>query len=127
MEELVQINDHEKESDKLHSIIENRLVHQSVDPLKTMDDLVDRVLSGLIALVIEGEETGFIIDVRGYPGRSPEEPDTEKVVRGSRDGFVENIIMNTALTRRRIRDPRLRFEIMQVGERGENRYFHRLY
>ena len=119
LEELVQINDHEEESDKLHSIIENRLVHQSVDPLKTMDDLVDRVLSGLIALVIEGEETGFIIDVRGYPGRSPEEPDTEKVVRGSRDGFVENIILNTALTRRRIRDPRLRFEIMQVGERGK--------
>jgi stage V sporulation protein AF len=119
LEELVQINDHEEETDQLHSIIENRLVHQSVDPLKTMDDLVDRVLSGLIALVIEGEETGFIIDVRGYPGRSPEEPDTEKVVRGSRDGFVENIILNTALTRRRIRDPRLRFEIMQVGERGK--------
>ncbi len=119
MEELVQINDHEKESDKLHSIIENRLVHQSVDPLETIDDLVDRVLSGLIAIVIEGEETGFIIDVRGYPGRSPEEPDTEKVVRGSRDGFVENIILNTALTRRRIRDPRLRFEMMQVGERGK--------
>ena len=36
----------------------------------------------------------------------PEEPDTEKVVRGSRDGFVENIIVNTAITRRRIRDER---------------------
>ena len=47
------------------------------------------------------------------------EPDTEKVVRGSRDGFVENIIINTALTRRRIRDGRLRFEIMRVGERGK--------
>lgn len=119
MEELVQINDHEEDSDKLHSIIENRLVHQSVDPLETYNDLVDRVLSGLIGIVIEGEDSGFIIDVRGYPGRSPEEPDTEKVVRGSRDGFVENIILNTALTRRRIRDPRLRFEIMQVGERGK--------
>ncbi len=59
------------------------------------------------------------MDVRSYPGRTPEEPDTEKVVRGSRDGFVENIIINTALTRRRIRDGRLRFEIMRVGERGK--------
>lgn len=119
LETLVQINDHEKSTANLHSIIENRLVNQSVNPLKTLDELVDQVLSGLIAIVIDGCETGFIVDVRGYPGRSPEEPDTEKVVRGSRDGFVENIILNTALTRRRIRDERLRFEIMRVGERGK--------
>lgn len=119
LEELVEINDHEKSSTNLYKIIENRIVHQSVTPLKTMDELVDQVLSGLIAIVIDGCDTGFIVDVRGYPGRSPEEPDTEKVVRGSRDGFVENIILNTALTRRRIRDERLRFEIMRVGERGK--------
>ena len=84
-----------------------------------MDEIVDQVLSGLIAVVVEGAETAFIVDVRSYPGRTPMEPDTEKVVRGSRDGFVENIIINTALTRRRIRDERLRFEIMRVGERGK--------
>ena len=72
-----------------------------------MDEIVDRFLSGLIAVVIEGERTAFAVDVRSYPGRTPQEPDTEKVVRGSRDGFVENIIINTALTRRRIRDERL--------------------
>ena len=48
------------------------------------------------------------------PGRSPEEPDNEKVVRGSRDGFTENIIQNTSLIRRRIRDTDLRFELHQV-------------
>ena len=57
--------------------------------------------------------------MRSYPGRSPEEPDTEKVVRGARDGYVENIVVNTALTRRRIRDERLRFEMIQVGERSK--------
>ncbi|WP_426470519.1 spore germination protein, partial [Salmonella enterica] len=65
------------------------------------------------------ETKAFAVDVRSYPGRSPEEPDTEKVVRGARDGYVENIIINTALTRRRIRDERLRFEMMQVGERSK--------
>ena len=67
----------------------------------------------------KGQRLPLLVDVRSYPGRTPKEPDTEKVVRGSRDGFVENIIINTALTRRRIRDGRLRFEIMRVGERGK--------
>lgn len=50
---------------------------------------------------------------------APEEPDTERVVRGARDGYTENIILNTGLTRRRIRDERLRNEILQVGVRSK--------
>ncbi|KOP83303.1 spore germination protein [Cytobacillus solani] len=119
VEELVAINDNEKLSTNLSKIVENRLVHQSVAQIKTMDELVDQVLSGLIVVVMEGVTHGLVIDVRSYPGRTPMEPDTEKVVRGSRDGYVENIIINTALTRRRIRDERLRFEIMRVGERSK--------
>lgn len=119
LEELVSINDHEKLSSNIFSIIENRLVHQSVSPVKTLDEFVDQLLAGLIIIVIEGEDTGLAVDVRSYPGRSPEEPDTEKVIRGSRDGFVENIIVNTALTRRRIKDERLRFEVLKVGERSK--------
>ena len=84
-----------------------------------MDELVDQVLSGLIVIVVDGTPIGIVVDVRSYPGRQPEEPDTEKVVRGSRDGFVENIIVNTAITRRRIRDERLRFEMLKVGERSK--------
>jgi len=119
VKELVEINYHEKLSTDLFNIIENRLVNQSVERATTLDYIVDKVLSGLIAVVMEGENTAFVIDVRSYPGRAPQEPDTEKVVRGSRDGFVENIILNTALTRRRIRDERLRFEMLKVGERSK--------
>ncbi|NWQ39870.1 spore germination protein [Bacillus sp. EB106-08-02-XG196] len=119
VEELVRINDHEKLSADLVKIVENRLVNQSVSPIKTLDEMVTQVLSGLIVVVVEGADTAFAVDVRSYPGRSPQEPDTEKVVRGSRDGFVENIVINTALTRRRIRDERLRMEILKVGERSK--------
>jgi stage V sporulation protein AF len=119
VEELVRINDHEKLSADLFKIVENRLVDQSVSPIKTLDEMVTQVLSGLIVVVVEGANTALAVDVRSYPGRSPQEPDTEKVVRGSRDGFVENIVSNTALTRRRIRDERLRFEILKVGERSK--------
>ena len=61
-------------------------------------------MSGPTALVVDGIDEVILIDARTYPVRGPEEPDTERVVRGSRDGFVETIVFNTALTRRRIRD-----------------------
>ncbi|MDR6998611.1 spore germination protein [Neobacillus niacini] len=119
VEELVEINDHEKLSTDLFKIIENRLVNQSVQPITLLTEMVDYILSGLIVVVIDGESTAFVVDVRSYPGRSPQEPDTEKVVRGARDGFVENIILNTALIRRRIRDERLRYEMIKVGKRSK--------
>ncbi|WP_163101118.1 spore germination protein [Peribacillus alkalitolerans] len=122
LQEIVVINNdasnHNHRID-LYELIENRLVHQSVSQVKTLDEIVDQLLTGLIVFVVEGETNALIVDVRSYPGRTPQEPDTEKVVRGSRDGFVENIIVNTALTRRRIRDERLRFEIIKVGERSK--------
>ncbi|MFB4166377.1 spore germination protein [Virgibacillus sp. JSM 102003] len=119
IKKLVDINDKESNLKKVPEIIENRLVHQQVDKSKTMDEAVDQLLSGLIIIFVDGERYAFIIDVRNYPGRSPKEPDTEQVVRGSRDGYTENIIENTALTRRRIRDARLRYEMMKVGERSK--------
>jgi stage V sporulation protein AF len=119
LKQIVYINDHERQTAQAKQIIENRLVHQQVSPVENLDEAVDKLLSGLIVILIEGETRGFVVDVRSYPGRQPQEPDTEKVVRGARDGYVENIIVNTALTRRRIRDERLRFEIFQVGERSK--------
>ncbi|MFC7371185.1 spore germination protein [Fictibacillus iocasae] len=104
---------------KVRDIIHNHLAHQQVELTDSLDEAVDRMLSGLIVIFLEGESEAFVIDVRSYPGRQPQEPDIEKVVRGSRDGYTENIIVNTALTRRRIRDERLRHEILQVGERSK--------
>lgn len=120
LKELVEINDNERSfRTNTKEVIHNRLIHQQVEEAKDMDKVVDKLLSGLIIIMIDGEDTAFVVDVRSYPGRNPEEPDTEKVVRGARDGYTENIVVNTALTRRRIRDERLRHEIIQVGERSK--------
>ena len=54
------------------------------------------LLSGQVTFILSNGSV-YTIDVRSYPGRTPEEPDNEKVVRGSRDGFTENIVQNTAL------------------------------
>ncbi|UOY93856.1 spore germination protein [Ectobacillus sp. JY-23] len=119
-EELVNLNELEPHGhDIAMSVIENRLIHQQVSRIKTMNEVTLQALSGLIVVFIEGETEALVVDVRSYPGRTPTEPDTEKVVRGARDGFVENIIVNTGLIRRRIRDPRLRNEIIRVGERSQ--------
>ena len=119
MKSLVGLSESGRLTTKVYDVIKNHIVEQSVAEVKTMDELVDQVLSGLIVIVVDGTPMGIVVDVRSYPGRQPEEPDTEKIVRGSRDGFVENIIVNTAITRRRIRDERLRFEMVKVGERSK--------
>lgn len=71
--------------------------------------------SGMTCLLVEGFDDAILIDCREYPARSVDEPVKDKVLRGSRDGFVETIVFNSALIRRRIRSPELRFELMQAG------------
>lgn len=116
---LVYINDDEVEEDKMYDIIKNRLVNQQVSPTNKMTKIIDNVLAGLIIVLVDGEREGFIIDVRNYPGRQPEEPDTERVIRGARDGFTENIVESTALIRRRIKDQGLRNEMVHAGKRSK--------
>lgn len=73
------------------------------------------VLSGISALIIEDFTEVILLDTRTYPQRSTSEPDNDKVLRGSRDGFVETLINNTALIRRRIRDTNLTVKTYSVG------------
>lgn len=94
--------------------------------LETTDDIqeaIDLMLSGPMVLLVDGLTTAIVIDVREYPARSIEEPDLEKVTRGSREGFVETAIFNTTMVRRRIRDPKLRFEALQAGQRSKTDIF----
>lgn len=80
-------------------------------------EMVNDVLMGNAAIYVDGEPRALLLDAKQYPGRQPEQPELEKVVRGSKDGFTENILSNVGLIRRRLRDPKLRFEILKVGER----------
>lgn len=89
-----------------------------VDTEKNMDKILSMYLSGAAVLIIDGFSESLIIDARTYPARSTEEPEKEKVLRGSRDGFVETVVFNTALLRRRIRDPKFTAEIINIGNRS---------
>ena len=84
--------------------------------VKEDTEMIVQLLSGVTCLFIDGYEECMTIDCRTYPARGVGEPEKDKVMRGSRDGFVETLIFNTALIRRRIRDPKLTMEILSAGE-----------
>lgn len=86
-----------------------------VDVITDFDAVIRNILSGVTCLFIEGYEACIAIDCRTYPARSVDEPEKDKSLRGSRDGFVETIVFNTALIRRRIRDPHLVMQMFDVG------------
>ena len=82
------------------------------------DDIVTSVLLGQTLLLVDGLSGAALIDCKEYPARSVGEPPDGKVLRGSHDGFVEAVVPNMALLRRRIRDPKLTMEGHKVGERS---------
>lgn len=87
-----------------------------VEVEEKIDAVVRSLLSGVFVLLVDGFGSALLIDSRTYPARSVEEPEKDKVLRGSRDGFVETIVFNTALIRRRIRSTDLRMEMMSAGK-----------
>ena len=95
--------------------IKHHLPYAQAITEKNTDKMMKALLSGLLLMVIDGYSEVIIMDMRTYPVRSVGEPEKEKSLRGAKDGFVETILFNTNLIRRRIRDPRLIFEIHTVG------------
>lgn len=105
----------EKEADNAYDLIKKSMPYVEVDLKDKWDDIIYFILSGVFAIFIEGYDRCILIDSRTYPARSVSEPDKDKAQRGSKDGFVETIVFNTALIRRRIRDRDLCMEIRSVG------------
>lgn len=87
-----------------------------VDAEGDPENIIIAVLSGQFALLIDGFDKAILIDSRTYPARNVTEPEKDKALRGSKDVFVETVVFNTALVRRRIRSTDLRIEMLRVGE-----------
>ena len=84
-----------------------------------IDKLITQILSGAVALIVEGFTKAVIIDCRTFPARGVQEPESDKVLRGSHEGFVETVIFNTALIRRKIRNPNLTMKAYQIGSESK--------
>lgn len=96
-------------------LIEKALSSIETSTEKDIEKIISAVLSGQTALLGPNYTEAVLLDFRTYPSRGVEEPEKEKVLRGSHDGFVETIVFNTALIRRRIRSPELTFEMHSIG------------
>ncbi len=90
--------------------------YSEVDVYGDFDRILRNILSGVPVLFVDGYEAAIAIDCRTYPARGVDEPAKDKSLRGSRDGFVETVSFDTALIRRRIRDPHLVMEMLEVGD-----------
>ena len=93
-----------------------KLPYVEVEVVRDTAKLIRAILSGQTAILTESfGEYAILIDARTYPARSTEEPDSDRVMQGSHDGFVETLVVNTALIRRRIRDERLTMHHIDMG------------
>lgn len=99
-----------------HGFSKKYVPYGEVGQVTGEQDMIIQLLTGISCLFIDGYDVCLTIDCRTYPARGVGEPEKDKVLRGSRDGFVETLIFNTALIRRRIRDPKLSMEIVTAGE-----------
>ena len=123
IEKLVQFFYSLKESDikDIDTFLEVGMPYTEIEKNGHYDEVEKAFLSGQTVMIIDGFDECILIDCRTYPMRSVTEPYKDKVLRGSRDGFVETLVCNAALLRRRIRDSRFSMEMYTVGERSDRK------
>ena len=102
-----------------HEMSKSCMPYVEVDLQDEWEKITYFIMSGVFALFIDGYDRCLLIDSRTYPARSVTEPEKDKVLRGSKDGFVETIVFNTALIRRRIRSTDLRMEMLHAGNSSQ--------
>ncbi len=108
------------DAQSVEELVKRSIPSVEVDPCFDIDKAERLVLSGCSLIISDAfYDGGIIVDVRSYPARVTAEPENDKVMRGSRDGFVETMIFNTAMIRRRIRDTRLVVKYASAGERSK--------
>lgn len=100
---------------EMTEFVQKYIPYVEVDVYADFDTIVKNVLSGVTIMFIDGYQAAMAIDCRTYPARSVEEPEKDKSMRGSKDGFVETVVFDTAMIRRRIRDPQLVMEMLEIG------------
>jgi len=89
----------------------------NVSEVADLEKVGYELLAGRAVVLFDGCPTGLTVSAKGWAARPVEDPGTESVIRGSREGFTEDLLTNITLLRRRVRDPRLRVEFLTLGRR----------
>lgn len=83
--------------------------------VSTMQELVESIVKCTVAIVLDGENVALTAEIRAFATRAVEEPANELSIRGPREGFTENLRVNTSLIRKRLRNPQLKMESVTLG------------
>ncbi len=100
----------------LYNFVSSKIGYASVTLTDDWEEIFSNVLSGPVALFVDGFAKAILLDVRTYPTRGIAEPEMERVTKGPRDGFVETMLFNANLLRRRVRSKELVFSVHKVGD-----------
>lgn len=99
------------------SLEKNALGISDMTLFDTIEEAAEGMFAGDVILFVDGFAQAIKIPDKGYPAMSLQAPDSEKVIRGSREGFMDSIKVNSALIRKRLRTPKLKVEEIKVGRR----------
>lgn len=97
------------------------LASGSLKVSSSMEDIIDAIVYGDTVLIAEGCAQVIIISSKGWQTRNIEEPQSERVLRGPREGFIESLAVNLTMLRRKIRSKDLKFHRITVGERTKTK------
>ena len=112
----------EAPDEEVNSVLDkNAMGISDVTPFLYVEDAAQGMLTGDAILFVDGYDKALKIADKGYPGAAIKEPDSEKSIRGSREGFTDSIKMNTALIRKRLRSTRVRVKELEQGVRSHTK------
>lgn len=101
----------------LDNLLKEALAIGEVVKITTVEEVCDGVLGGDTVLLMEGNDFALQATTKKFPNRGVSKAETEVVVQGPKDAFMEVMAFNIVLTRRRIRDPKLKLKRKKVGSR----------
>lgn len=105
----------QKNASCLPQFVKDQFFYAQITFSSSPEEMINQLLEGPGLLLIDGYTQGLIIDARNYPTRGIEEPETEKVIQGAKDGFTESLLTNCNLIRRRLHAPQLTFSLCKIG------------
>ncbi|GIO24847.1 spore germination protein [Oceanobacillus sp. J11TS1] len=120
MEDLKQATELPDDKQELFDVIQHEVITLTdIERGQSLDDVSNAILSGKTVFYLDEVNQVLIMDTKGGENRSVEEPQSESLIRGPREGFVEDLSTNTVLIRQQIADPNLRFKNYKVGRRSK--------
>lgn len=117
-------NEIDKSIDKsyiLDFLIKKIIISDDIKKSTEIDEIIGCIVYGDTVLFIDGIDEVLILNTKGWSFRSINEPSSELVVRGPREGFIESILINSSLIRRKIRNSSLKFEFREIGVRTKTK------